>query len=109
MKTQDCPRHYTCNAALCPLDMSGYHRTGEAVCYYLLESGKAGAARRFKEDHIYGQCVAALPRILNSDIQRRVAAAAKTPSRTGRKPPWILARLEGEASPDARADPALNP
>ena len=99
MKTQDCPRHFTCNAALCPLDMSGIHRKGEAVCFYLLESGKFGAAERFLHDPVYQNCLSALPDIRSADIQKRVAKAANTPTRTvpGWKRKSVVSGKEGAA------------
>ena len=99
MKTQDCSRHFTCNAALCPLDMSGYHRNGETICFYLLESGKAGATDRFQHDPVYKECLTALPRIRSADIQKRVAKATNTPTRTvpGWKRQSVISGKEGAA------------
>jgi hypothetical protein len=64
MTPKDCPKFDTCNASICPLNPGeGYHRYGEAVCHYLLATGKAGADGRYADDPVYHACKAALPTV----------------------------------------------
>src|SRR5262245_58482969 len=78
-----CPRFDSCNAALCPIDPrwpEAVHLPGEKVCYYLLASGKTGAAERFAEDATFQECLTVLPRIAerHPEIRRTVERAALT-------------------------------
>src|SRR5262245_23190696 len=77
-----CPRFDHCNAAVGPLGKGGpegVHLPGETVCYYLLNSGKDGAALRFADDPVFAACLARLPEVVArwGDIRSRVAAAAR--------------------------------
>jgi hypothetical protein len=84
-KSSDCPRWHSCSAALCPLDFphQGYHRNGERICYYLLESHKDGADERFADDWVFHECKLRLPFIAERypSIQKAVDKAARLPSR----------------------------
>jgi hypothetical protein len=84
-KSSDCPRWQSCNAAFCPLDFphQGYHRSGERVCYYLLESHKEDADERFADDRVFHECKLRLPFIAERypSIQKAVDKAALLPSR----------------------------
>jgi hypothetical protein len=75
-----CPRFDTCNASHCPLSRDGLHLPGEKVCFFLLNSGKMGAAERFQDDSIFAECVKKLPQIAAKypDIGRAVEKASKT-------------------------------
>jgi hypothetical protein len=75
-----CPRFHACNASHCPLSGEGLHLQGEKICYYLLNSGKAGADERFRDDPIFTECVSKRPQTVAKypDIGRRVETAAKT-------------------------------
>ena len=75
-----CPRFHTCNASHCPLSGEGLHLPGEKICYYLLNSGKAGAVERFRDDPVFAECVSKLPQTAAkfSEIDRSVGRAAKT-------------------------------
>jgi hypothetical protein len=82
MKPSDCPRFHACNAPVCPLDAAWprtVHLSGEAVCYYLLATGKAGAAERFADDPVFAGAreLAAPIGERFPRIQRDVAYAAR--------------------------------
>lgn len=82
-QAERCPRFDTCNASVCPLDdrlPKAVHLAGEATCFYLRASGKAGAAERFRNDPTFAECVERLPAIVatHPDIGRSVERAAKT-------------------------------
>jgi hypothetical protein len=80
----DCPRFYTCSAAICPLDpIPSYHGSGDRVCYYLLNSGKAGAAERFADDPVFQIGLERLPAI--AARHPAIASAVATAARTGFK------------------------
>jgi len=91
MRPEDCKRFEKCNAALCPLDPRwrlAVHLPGERVCFYLLASGKAGAAERLGEDKVYLTCLEVLPEVLakHSNIRVKVEAAARTGFRRSNLP-----------------------
>jgi hypothetical protein len=83
MTSTDCPRFFTCSAAVCPLapDWRNHaHLPGERVCKFLLDTGKAGAAERYSGSSVFAavaeRCAAICRR--HSDIARKVRAAAST-------------------------------
>ena len=87
-----CPKWDGCSAPLCPLGMLGSHLPGERVCFYLLESTKAGAEARFAAyptqggvtgEQLYQAMVEATPAIQSryASIGRAMLRASKTPSR----------------------------
>jgi hypothetical protein len=82
----DCPRFFDCNAALCPLEPAWrqvQHLPGERVCYYAIQSAKAGAAEYHAADPAFAAFCDVLPEVLAKHpiIRRRVEEAAKTGSR----------------------------
>lgn len=82
MKPSACPRFNACNAPVCPLD-AGWPRTvhlaGEAVCYYLLATGKAGAGERFADDPVF-----AVARETVAAIGERFPVVGRTVERAAR-------------------------
>jgi hypothetical protein len=86
MKMLDCPRSYSCNAAICPFSEGGVHRKGEAVCYYLREAVKPNAKENFESSgvgHIFAELVELAPKVIarSIHIRREVEKASKTKSR----------------------------
>ncbi len=82
MNPQDCSRWQHCNASVCPLDPSdGCHLPGEAVCYYLRNSGKAGAGERFQDDPVFQEVRLGIGKVRERypAIARVIDRAAKTP------------------------------
>ena len=54
--TLACPKLNRCSAAICPLDKNWNQRAhleDDSVCFYLLESVKRGAKKRFEGDQLY--------------------------------------------------------
>ena len=35
-----CPKHDFCNSSFCPVELSGFHRKGEAICIYFRMAAK---------------------------------------------------------------------
>jgi hypothetical protein len=86
---QDCPRYSKCNAPRCPLDPEWrirVHIPGDAVCPYLLEAVKDGAAARFKGSPVEAIVEAATKMLrhldaLGTSIRYAVQRATKSASR----------------------------
>jgi hypothetical protein len=86
----ECPRYDSCSAPLCPLDASWrlrVHRHGDRVCFYLCETVKAGAMRRFEGRADAEVFVAACGMLDHaaffvSDLRKKLRDAAKKGSRT---------------------------
>src|SRR5262245_37157799 len=78
-----CPRFDFCNANVCPLD-PGWRKTvhlpGEAICRYLLCTGKAGAAEYFAGDRVFPVALA-----LVGEVGERFPAIAREVARSARK------------------------
>jgi hypothetical protein len=90
---RDCPRWDTCSVPLCPLDADWRKRavvSGEAVCPYLRELGKAGDALARFEGRYDQFVVAAAARLHDGlrqeahpryvDVLRRIEESAATPT-----------------------------
>jgi hypothetical protein len=88
---ESCPLFNTCNASVCPLAPDeGIHVTDEAVCFYLRQSGKAGADAYFAarpNEPTYTACKLALPVLAAKypDIGRRVERASRSPIQGSRR------------------------
>ncbi len=104
MTPQACCRWQRCNASVCPLDLrDGYHRSGEPVCYYLRNSGKAGAGERFRGDPVFQEVILGIGK-----VRARYPAIAKAIDRAAKSPfkaeHW---RSKGRAlcTPESQGDP----
>jgi hypothetical protein len=102
---ETCPRFHTCSAAICPLSLDeGIHLKDEAVCFYLRQSGKAGAGAYFAgkpdEEPTYRACKLALPVVTAKypDIARHVQRASRTPIK-GSRPSGFLGKPGVEPVP----------
>jgi hypothetical protein len=92
MKITSCPKFYTCNAPICPLDNDWRKRVNlveDSTCYYLIESVKEGAQTHF-ERALLGQLYQVIVHV-RADIskhfkriEKKLKAAAKTSSRMQR-------------------------
>jgi hypothetical protein len=63
-----------------PVWQKTVHLPGERVCYYLRNSGKAGACERFAGDPIFQAVLEVLPAVTakHPDIARSVARSAQS-------------------------------
>lgn len=84
LRPQDCKFFSGCNAPICPLDprvMQSAHLRGEAVCFYLRASGKAGARESLAADPVFSKALEMLPAISAryGAVRRAIAQAANRP------------------------------
>lgn len=94
MTMDECPKFRTCNAVLCPLDdqiLQRHFLKDEALCYFLREWVKPGAAARFDEKAgIYQEMMRRIPRLLPMllsryvPLKRRLATLSRQRSRLSR-------------------------
>lgn len=93
MKITSCPKFYTCNAPICPLDDDWHKRVNlveDSTCYYLIESVKEGAHTHF-ERALLGELYQVIVRVRDDiskhfkRIGKKLEAAAKTSSRMQKK------------------------
>ncbi len=88
-----CPKSDVCNAPCCPVDSKWSRRVvlnADAVCFYMLEAVKDGAQERFEGaglGTLYRRVVVVSPlmQVRFGRIRRKVADAAKSGSRMGRR------------------------
>lgn len=93
MKITSCPKFYTCNAPICPLDDDWRKRVNlveDSTCYYLIESVKDGAKTHFERALLgeFYQLIVGVRGDISKHfkrIEKKLEAAAKTPSRMTRK------------------------
>lgn len=89
-----CPKWHSCSAPICPLDTDWADRSmqsEDAVCFYLSEAVKDGAAARFEGaglGQIFHQVTTVLPELASSSgrIPRTIERAQANGSRMGRFP-----------------------
>ena len=91
--TLACPKFNKCSAAICPLDSNWNQRShleDDSVCFYLLESVKKGAKKRFEGDQlqeVYGKIVEVRSAIQNNykRIAKKLQLSKNTTSRMIKK------------------------
>ena len=94
-KCSCCPKWHACSAPICPLDADWADRSmqsEDAVCFYLSEAVKDGAAARFEGaglGEIFRQVTKVLPELVSSSgrICRTLERAKANGSRMDRRIP----------------------
>lgn len=84
MKMQDCPKFDKCFAPICPLDRQWRKRvylSEDRMCFYLLESQKAGASGRVEPEMLKACQTLAEDPTLSGTLRNKLYRASLTPSR----------------------------
>lgn len=89
-----CPKWHSCSAPICPLDANWANRSiqsEDAICFYLSEAVKDGAAARFEGaglGQLFHQVTTVLPEPVSSSgrIRRTLERASLNGSRMDRFP-----------------------
>ena len=88
-----CDKYSSCNANICPLDPDWRDRTyikGEAICFYLLETQKPGAALHFQGTievltlEVIDEIIEPL-KCMHSPLKKRLELAYETRSRRAKR------------------------
>lgn len=90
-----CPKWHNCSAPICPLDAKWANRSiqsEDAICFYLSEAVKDGAAVRFEGaglGEMFRQVTKVLPELVSSSgrIRRTLERASLNGSRMDRRIP----------------------
>ena len=115
MLPEQCPKFKTCSAPICPLDErwpEAAHLRGEAICWYLLASGKAGAAEPYAGDPTFAECLLQLDAVCaaHPDIRKKVTKAARCGFRLsnfkGRRPVAVSVVSTGGNAPETTPEPS---